>query len=176
MKNLLFRFKWLWVLIIILGLNLFAISFFYAAHKVKEIRMTRVSFDNAISRIVEPFPRKNKRNFYVEMRSKRDELVPRYENIMSQRSRIMKIIAEDELDVDKLKVALQEYYCVYEIIHLYVQDVMISTLEGLNLEERKAILSNFENQPKRNGRNGDNMRHPDGPPRDRNYRSSGSNQ
>ena len=58
---------------------------FYAAHKVKEIRMTRVSFDNAISRIVEPFPRKNKRNFYVEMRSKRDELVPRYENIMSQR-------------------------------------------------------------------------------------------
>jgi hypothetical protein len=175
MKNLFFKINWLWVVIIILGLNLFAVSFFYSAHKVKEIRMTRISFENAISRIIEPFPRKGKRNFYVEMRNKRDELLPRYENIMAQRSIIINIIAEDELNVDKLEDALQVYTNMYLNMHIPVYEVMISTLEGLNVEERKTILNNFENRPKRNGRNRNDVRHLGGPPRNRNRSSSGSN-
>jgi hypothetical protein len=150
------------VMLLSLGINFFVIGFLYSQHKAKEIRMTRLAFDNSISKLVEPFPRKGKHDFYVTMRSKRSELIPIYRNIMSQRSTIMKIIAEDQLDSDKLRNAMNDYHDIYHAMVGPSQEVMIKIIGGMELDGRKAILERFNNPPKRSyrDRNSDDRRRP----------------
>ena len=126
MKNMSLKLNWISIVMLLsLGINFFVIGFLYSQHKAKEIRMTRLAFDNSISKLVEPFPRKGKHDFYVTMRSKRSELIPIYRNIMSQRSTIMKIIAEDQLDSDKLRNAMNDYHDIYHAMVGPSQEVMI---------------------------------------------------
>lgn len=153
MKNFSLKMNWISIVMLLsLGLNFFVIGYFYAQHNAKEIRMTRLSFDNSISKLVEPFPRKGKHDFYVTMRSKREELIPIYRNIMAQRAAIMNIIAEEQLDADKLRAAMQEYHEIYHNMVNPSQEVIIKVIGGLNFEERQAILERFKNPPKRNSR------------------------
>mgnify|MGYP007079437302 FL=1 len=142
-----------------LGLNFFVIGYLYAGHKAKEIRMTRLSFDKSISKLVEPLPRSGKHKFYVTMRSKRDELIPVYRNIMAQRAAIMGIIAEDQLDADKLRGAMQNYHATYRNLINPSHELLIEILGAYDLAERQAILERFNNPPKRQYRDrGDNDR------------------
>lgn len=160
MKNLSLKINWMSIVMLVsLGINFFVIGFLIAQHKAREIRMTRLSFDNQISKIVEPFPRNGRREFYVTMRSKRDELIPIYQNIMQQRSAIMEIIAEEQFDADKLRAALQDYHEIYHQMVVPSQDVLIKIISELSLEERQAILERFKNPPRRDRRGrGDNDR------------------
>lgn len=163
MKNYSLKINWMSIVMLLsLGINFFVIGFLYAQHKAKEIKMTRLSFDNSISKLVEPFPRSGKREFYVTMRSKREELIPIYRNIMSQRATIMTIIAEEQLDGEKLRNAMQEYHNIYHAMVDPSQEVMIKIIGGLELQERKAILERFTNPPKRSyrGRDNDDRRRP----------------
>lgn len=153
MKNFSFKMNWVSLLLLLsLGLNFFVIGYFYAQHKAKEMRMTRLSFENSISKLVEPFPRNGKHKFYVTMKSKRDELIPIYRNIMAQRLVIMNIIAEDQFDSDKLRTAMQDYHNIYHNMVNPTQEVMIKIIGEFDLEERQAILERFKNPPKRNYR------------------------
>jgi len=157
MKNYSLKINWLSIVMLLsLGINFFVIGFIYAQHKSKEIRMTRLSFDNSISKLVEPFPRSGKHEFYVTMRSKREELIPIYRNIMSQRTTIMTIIAEEQFDSDKLRSAMQEYHDIYHDMVNPSQEVMIKIIRGLELTERKAILERFNNPPRKSRRSRDN--------------------
>tara|TARA_R110002096_G_scaffold416576_3_gene619787 strand:- start:234259 stop:234783 length:525 start_codon:yes stop_codon:yes gene_type:complete len=153
MKNFSLKMNWISIVMLLsLGVNFFVIGYFYAQHTAKEIRMTRLSFDNSISKLVEPFPRKGKHDFYVTMRSKREDLIPIYRNIMAQRATIMNIIAEEQLDADKLRKAMQDYHEIYHNMVNPTQEVVIKIVSGLNFEERKAILERFKNPPKKNYR------------------------
>ena len=77
MKKFSLKINWLSIVMLLsLGINFFVIGYIYAQHKAKEIKMTRLAFDKSISKLVEPFPRSGKREFYLTMRSKRDELIP----------------------------------------------------------------------------------------------------
>lgn len=160
MKNLSLKINWMSIVMLVsLGINFFVIGFLVAQHKAREIRMTRLSFDNQISKLIEPFPRNGRREFYVTMRSKRDELIPIYQNIMQQRSAIMEIIAEEQFDPDKLRAAMQEYHEIYHQMVVPSQDVLIKIIDELSLEERQAILERFKNPPRRDRRSrGDNDR------------------
>lgn len=150
MKNLSFKMNWISVLLLLsLALNFFAIGFLYAGHKAKEIRMTRLSFDNSISKIVEPFPRSGKREFYVTMKSKRSDLIPIYRDIMAQRGTIIDIIAEEQFDPAKFRLAMEEYRNKYYAMVVESQNVMIQVVEKLPLEERKAILERYKKPPER---------------------------
>lgn len=153
MRNLSFKMNWISVVMLLsLAFNFFAIGFLYAGHKAKEIRMTRLSFDNSISKIVEPFPRSGKREFYVTMKSKRADLIPIYRSIMSQRGTIINIIAEEQFDPEKFRFAMEEYRNKYYSMVVESQNVMIQVLEKLPHEERKAILERYKNPPKRSYR------------------------
>ena len=160
MRNLSFKMNWISVVMLLsLALNFFAIGFLYAGHKAKEIRMTRLSFDNSISKIVEPFPRSGKREFYVTMKSKRSDLIPIYREIMAQRGAIMDIIAEEQFDPEKFRLAMEEYRNKYHSMVVESQNVMIQVLEKLTLEERTAILERYKNPPERSyRRRGDDRR------------------
>jgi uncharacterized membrane protein len=160
MRNLSFKMNWISVVMLLsLALNFFAIGFLYAGHKAKEIRMTRLSFDNSISKIVEPFPRSGKREFYVTMKSKRSDLIPIYREIMAQRGAIMDIIAEEQFDPEKFRLAMEEYRNKYHSMVVESQNVMIQVLEKLSLEERTAILERYKNPPERSyRRRGDDRR------------------
>ena len=168
MKNFSLKMNWMSIVMLLsLGLNFFVIGYIYAQYKAKEIRMTRLSFDHSISKLMEPFPRRGKHDFYVTMRSKRDELIPIYRNILAKRADIMSIIAEDPLDTDKLRRAMQEYHDIYNNMVEPSQEVMISVISGLDLKERQAILERFKNPPRRdfrsrNGSSADRMRSPNG--------------
>ncbi len=153
MRNLSFKMNWISVVMLLsLALNFFAIGFLYAGHKAKEIRMTRLSFDNSISKIVEPFPRSSKREFYVTMKSKRSDLIPIYHEIMTQRGTIMDIIAEEQFDPEKFRLAMEEYRNKYHSMVVESQNVMIKVVDNLPLEERKAILERYKNPPERSYR------------------------
>lgn len=157
MKNYSLNINWMSIVMLLsLGINFFVIGFLYAQHKSKEIRMTRLSFDNSISKLVEPFPRSAKHEFYVTMRSKREELIPIYRNIMSQRASIMTIVAEEQLDSDKLRKAMQEYHEIYHAMVSPSQEVMIKIIGGLELTERKAILQRYTSSPRKSSRSRDN--------------------
>ncbi len=163
MRNLSLKINWMSVVMLLsLGINFFVIGYIYAEHKAKEIRMTRLSFDKSISKLVEPFPRSGKHEFYVTMRGKRDELIPIYRNIMQQRAVIMEIIAQDPLDNEKLRTAMDEYHDIYHKMVNPAQDVMIKVLSEMSLEERQKILERFKNPPKREyrSRNDDRRRNP----------------
>lgn len=150
MRNFSLKMNWMSIVMLLsLGLNFFVIGFLYAGHKAKEIRMTRLSFDNSISKLVEPLPRGGKHNFYVTMRSKRDELIPIYRNIMAQRAAIMGIIAEEQLDADKLRTAMQDYHAIYHNMVNPSQEVLIKIIGNYDLAERQAILERYSNPPKR---------------------------
>jgi uncharacterized membrane protein len=156
MKNISLKVNWISIVMLLsLGINFFVIGFIYSQHKGKEIRMTRLAFDNSISKLVEPFPRKGKHDFYVTMRSKRSELIPIYRNIMSQRSTIMAIIAEDQLDNEKLRNAMNDYHDIYHDMVGPSQEVMIKIIGGMELEDRKAIFERYKNPPKRSNRDRD---------------------
>ena len=166
MKNFSLKMNWMSIVMLLsLGINFFVIGFMYAQHKAKEIRMTRLAFDNSISKLGEPFPRSGKHDFYVTMRSKREELIPIYRNIMSQRATIMTIIAEDRLDSDKLRKAMQEYHEKYHAMVNPSQEVMIKIISGLELTERQAILERYKNPPRRTyrSRENDDRRRPSRP-------------
>lgn len=153
MKNFSLKMNWMSIVMLLsLALNFFVIGFLYAGHKAKEIRMTRLSFDNSISKLVEPLPRVGKHNFYVTMRSKRTELIPVYRNIMAQRAAIMGIIAEEQLDADKLRTAMQDYHAIYHNMIDPSQEVLINIISNYDLTERQAILERFNNPPKRQSR------------------------
>lgn len=150
MKSFSLKMNWMSIVMLVsLGVNFFVIGFIYAQHKSKEIRMTRLAFDNSISRIVEPLPRKGKHEFYVTMRSKRSELVPIFRNIMAQRSTIMTIMAEEQFDGDKLRAAMQEYHNSYHAMIGSSQDVIVKIISDLELEDRQAILERYKNPPPR---------------------------
>ncbi|MBL4603216.1 MAG: hypothetical protein JKY84_10740 [Emcibacteraceae bacterium] len=150
MKNFSLKINWMSIVMLLsLGINFFVIGYFYAQHKAKEIRMTRLAFDKSISKLVEPFPRSGKREFYLTMRSKRDELIPIYHNIIAQRSTIMTIIAQEKFDEEKLRNAMQEYRKIYYKMVIPSQEVMIKIIGDLELEERRGILERFKNPPKK---------------------------
>ena len=170
MKTFSLKNNWMSIVMLVsLLVNFFVIGFIYAQHKANEIRMTRLAFDNSISRIIEPLPRKGKHEFYVTMRSKRSELIPIYRNIMDQRSTIMTIIAEEQFDGDKLRSAMQEYHNSYHAMIGSSQDVIISIINGLEATERKAILEKYKSSPPRRNYRGRDERP------DRNRRSNSSN-
>lgn len=153
MRNLSLKINWLSIVMLVsLAVNFFVIGFLFAQHKAKEIRMTRLSFDKQISKLVEPFPRKGKHDFYITMRSKRDELIPIYQNIMQQRSTIMTIIAEEQFDPEKLRTAMQDYHEIYHRMVIPSQDVMVKIISDFSLEERQAILERFKNPPRKDRR------------------------
>lgn len=163
MRNLSFKMNWIsLVMLLSLALNFFVIGFLYAGHKAKEIRMTRLSFDNSISKIVEPFPRSGKHEFYVTMKSKRSELIPIYRDIMAQRAMIFNIMAEDQFNPEKFRVAMDEYYSKYRLMIGESQEVMIKVVGGLSIEDRQAIVERFKNPPERPSRRreGDRRRMP----------------
>lgn len=156
MKNLSLKINWISVVMLLsLGINFFVIGYLYAGYKAKEMRMTRLSFDNSISKIVEPFPRSGKHEFYVTMKSKRDQLIPIYQDIMAQRSAIMQIIAAEQFDAARFRDAMNNYHTTYHSMIGETHEVMIKVVGGLNLEERKAILERFSNPPKRSYRGRD---------------------
>ncbi len=156
MKNLSLKLNWMSIVMLLsLGINFFVVGFIYSQYQAKKIRMTRLAFDNSISKLVEPFPRQGKHEFYVTMRSKREELIPIYRNIMSQRAMIMTIIAEEQLDSDKLRKAMQEYHDIYHAMVDPSQEVLISIIGGLELKERQAILERYKNPPRRSYRDRD---------------------
>ncbi len=149
MKNLSLKMNWMSIVMLLsLGVNFFVIGYLYAQHKGKEIRMTRLSFDHSISKLVDPFPRKAKHDFYVTMRGKRDELIPIYKRITDQRANIMAIVAEEQVDAEKLQTAMQEYHDIYHDLVVPSQDVIIKILGDLSLEERQAILEQYKNPPR----------------------------
>ena len=160
MKNPSLKLNWMSIVMLLsLGINFFVVGFIYSQYQAKKIRMTRLAFDNSISKLVEPFPRQGKHEFYVTMRSKREELIPIYRNIMSQRSSIMTIIAEEKLDSDKLRKAMQEYHDIYHEMVRPSQEVLISIIGRLELKERQAILERYNNPPRRSYRDrGENDR------------------
>ena len=143
-------------LLLSLGLNFFIAGYIYSQYKAKEIKMTRLSFDNSISRLVEPFPRKSKRDFYVTMRSKRDELIPLYQDIVAKRENVMAVLTEDNLDSSKLRSALEEYHDAYHPLINSSQNVMVEVLEKLSSDERRAILERYNNPPERSDRHRSN--------------------
>jgi uncharacterized membrane protein len=156
MRNLSLKINWISVVMLLsLALNFFVIGFLYAGHKAKEMRMTRLSFDNSISKIVEPFPRSGKREFYVTMKSKRSELIPIYRDIMTQRAAIINIMAEDQFDPVKFRTAMDNYLSKYRLMIGESQEVMIKVASGLSLEERQSILERYNNLPKRSLRGRD---------------------
>jgi uncharacterized membrane protein len=165
MKNLSLKINWMSIVMLVsLGINFFVIGFLVAQHKAREIRMTRLSFDNQISKLVEPLPRNGRRDFYVTMRSKRDDLIPIYQNIMQQRAAIMEIIAKEQFDPEKLRTAMREYHEIYHQMIMPSQDVMVDIISDLSLEERQAILGRFNNPPRRDRRGrgeNDRRREPD---------------
>ena len=166
MRNLSLKMNWISVMMLSsLALNFFVIGFLYAGHKAKEMRMTRLSFDNSISKIVEPFPRRGKREFYVTMKSKRSELIPIYRDIMAQRAAIINIMAEDQFNPVKFRAAMDDYHSKYRLMIGESQEVMIKVVGGLSIEERQAIVERFKNPPKRSyrGRDGDRRRMPSNP-------------
>lgn len=163
MKNLSFKMNWISVVMLLsLALNFFVIGFLYAGHQAKEMRMTRLSFDNSISRIVEPFPRSGKHEFYVTMKSKRSELIPIFRDIMAQRAAIMNIIAEDQFNPAKFRTAMDDYHNKYHLLIGESQEVMVKVIGGLSIEERQEIVKRFKNPPERSSRsrNGDRRRMP----------------
>lgn len=142
-----------------LAANFFVVGYLYAEWREDTVRMTRLEFDNQISKLVEPFPRSGRREFYVTMRSKRDELIPIYQNIMQQRAAIMAIVAEEQFDPEKLRQAMQNYHNSYHNLVTPAQDVIIGIIGEFSLEERQAILERFNNPPRRDRRDrGDNDR------------------
>lgn len=156
MRNLSLKINWISVVMLLsLALNFFVIGFLYAGHKAKEMRMTRLSFDNSISKIVEPFPRSGKREFYVTMKSKRSELIPIYRDIMTQRAAIINIMAEDQFDPVKFRTAMDNYLSKYRLMIGESQEVMTKVASGLSLEERQSILERYNNRPKRSFRGRD---------------------
>jgi len=156
MRNLSLKISWISVVMLLsLALNFFVIGFLYAGHKAKEMRMTRLSFDNSISKIVEPFPRSGKREFYVTMKSKRSELIPIYRDIMTQRAAIINIMAEDQFDPVKFRTAMDNYLSKYRLMIGESQEVMIKVASGLSFEERQSILERYNNLPKRSFRGRD---------------------
>ena len=156
MRNLSLKINWISVVMLLsLALNFFVIGFLYAGHKAKEMRMTRLSFDNSISKIVEPFPRSGKREFYVTMKSKRSELIPIYRDIMTQRAAIINIMAEDQFDPVKFRTAMDNYLSKYRLMIGESQEVMTKVASGLSLEERQSILERYNNLPKRSFRGRD---------------------
>jgi uncharacterized membrane protein len=156
MRNLSLKINWISVVMLLsLALNFFVIGFLYAGHKAKEMRMTRLSFDNSISKIVEPFPRSGKREYYVTMKSKRSELIPIYRDIMTQRAAIINIMAEDQFDPVKFRTAMDNYLSKYRLMIGESQEVMIKVASGLSLEERQSILERYNNLPKRSLRGRD---------------------
>ncbi len=164
-------------LLLSLAANFFVIGYLYAEYQEDKIRMTRLEFDNQISKLVEPFPRKGRRDFYVTMRSKRDELIPIYQNIMQQRAAIMEIIAEDQFDPEKLRAAMQEYHNIYHNMVEPSQEVMIKVISELSVEERKAVLERFNNPPRhdRRGRGDGDRRRGSSGDRDRDRSSDRDN-
>ncbi len=134
-------------------------------YKRDKIRKTELEFDNQISKLVEPFPRSGRRDFYVTMRSKRDELIPMYRNILAQRAAIMDVIAEEQFDAEKLRAAMQSYNDSYDNIILPSQEEIIRIIGEFSVEERKAIVERFKNPPRRDRRSwgdGDRRRSSDG--------------
>ncbi|MCP5381937.1 MAG: periplasmic heavy metal sensor [Kordiimonadaceae bacterium] len=153
MKNFSLKMNWVSIVMLLsLGVNFFVIGYIYAQHKAKEIRMTRLSFDHSISKLMEPLPRSSKHEFYLAMRSKRDELIPIYKNIVAKRAEIMSIIAVDPFDREKLHLAMQEYNDIYQKMVGPTQDVMIRIIGNLDAAERKAILERYKNPPRRDYR------------------------
>lgn len=159
MRSLSMKINWVSIVMLLsLGVNFFVVGFLFAEHKAKEIKMTRLSFDNSISKIVEPFPRQGKHDFYVTMRSKRSQLIPIYRSIMDQRAAIMNIIAEEQFDSIKLTNAMQQYHDSYHSMVGSSQEVIVKVIGGLDVTERQAILERFNNLPKRDYRSRDNNR------------------
>ncbi|MCC3860070.1 periplasmic heavy metal sensor [Pseudemcibacter aquimaris] len=161
MKNLSLKINWISIVMLLsLGVNFFVIGYLYAGHKAKELRMTRLSFDHSISKIVEPLPKSGKHEFYVTMKSKRADLIPIYKDIMAQRTAIMHIIAADQFDPAKFREAMDAYHNRYQSMIGESQEVMVKIVGGLSLEERKAVLERYKNPPKRSyrGRDGDRNR------------------
>lgn len=153
MSKLSLQNNWVsFALLISLAANFFVVGYLYAEYREDTVRMTRLSFDNQISKLVEPLPRNGRREFYVTMRSKRDELIPIYQNIMQQRAEIMAIIAEEQFDSEKLRGAMQEYHKTYDNMVTPAQDVMIRVIGNFSLEERQAVLERFNNPPRRDRR------------------------
>ena len=78
---------------------------------------------------------------------------------MAQRSAIMDIIAEEQFDPEKFRLAMEEYRNKYHSMVVESQNVMIQVLEKLRLEERTAILERYKNPPERSyRRRGDDRR------------------
>ncbi|HPF45852.1 MAG: periplasmic heavy metal sensor [Alphaproteobacteria bacterium] len=153
MQNFSLKMNWVSIVMLLsLGVNFFVIGFLYAQHKAREIRMTRLSFDHSISKLMEPLPRSGKHEIYLAMRSKRDELIPIYKNIMAKRAEIMTIIAEDPFDGEKLQKAMQDYNGIYQKMVSPTHDVIIKVIGNLDAAERKAILERYNNPPRRDFR------------------------
>lgn len=160
MRNFSLKINWMSIVMLLsLGVNFFVIGYIYAQHKAKEIRMTRLSFDHSISKLVEPFPRKAKHDFYITMRGKRDELIPFYKQITDQRVKIMTMFAAEQIDAEEMRKELHQYHDIYHNLVVPSQDVIIEIISNLSLEERQAILERYNNPPKKRKwrrNNGDN--------------------
>lgn len=173
MNGMSLKLNWVSLLLLLsLGINFFIGGYIYSQYKSQQIKMTRLSFDNSISRIVAPFPRKAKREFYVTMRSKRDQLIPVYENIMSQRTMIMNIIAAENLESEKMRNALEEYHNSYHSMIAEAQEVMIKVIGNLSPEEKQAILTRYKNPPENKYRRSNDRRRP---PTDKEHSSAANN-
>lgn len=130
------------MLLLSVALNLFLGGYLAARmgfdHKGK--KRSHFGPDRSVGRLVEYFPKKERRQFFRTLRDRHDEFKPIMDNLVESRRGVIRSLATDELDEQKLRAAMGEYRLATTDLQRAVHTTLLNMMLGLDEDTRRKIL------------------------------------
>lgn len=138
--------KMKYILLVSLALNLFFAGFLVARmgfdHKGK--KRSHFGPDRSVGRLVEYFPRKERRQFFHTLREKHDEFKPVMDRLTDSRRAVITSLVADSLDEKKLRSEMEKYRLATTELQRSVQDTLLNMMLQMDMETRRKVLKKLE--------------------------------
>ncbi|MBL4801709.1 MAG: periplasmic heavy metal sensor [Emcibacter sp.] len=123
-----------------------ALNFFIAGYLLSDTRMVKNLHDRKILhkrpevRMVDYFPKKERRKFRHFMHKQHKEIMPFQRDVISKQKEIFQVISEKEIDEVQLRQAFKKYQGSSDLLQTAINDVVIEMVLDMDYETRLEII------------------------------------
>ncbi|MBL4612225.1 MAG: periplasmic heavy metal sensor [Emcibacter sp.] len=145
------KIKWLNVVLFFsLALNFFIAGYLMSDTRIfKKLHDKKIYYKRPEIRIVDYFPREEKRNFRHTMYKQHKKFMPVQKDIFENQKDIFKAIAKSKVDETELRQAFTKYQTNNDILQTAINDVVIEMVLEMDHKTRQTIIKRGERAHKK---------------------------
>ncbi|MCK5423790.1 MAG: periplasmic heavy metal sensor [Emcibacter sp.] len=129
------------VLFFSLALNFFIAGYLVSDTKVfKEMHVKKIMHKRPEIRIVDYFPKKERKEFKRRMFEQRKKIIPVQRGVFLSQKDIFKAISEKMVDEEKLRQAFQKHQSTDNLLQTTVNDIVVKMLMEMDYKTRLSII------------------------------------